>query len=65
MNTLLPFVAGKPLEELTSAELEILANVAGREAREKAKQRGARLTEWREGQLFWVDSQGRTEPVTH
>lgn len=65
MTTKLPLVAGKLFEELTGAELETLAIEAGREARDKAKQQGVRLTEWREGQLLWVDSQGNTEPVTH
>jgi hypothetical protein len=64
MNTLSTPVAGKFLEELTTTELEELAIEAGRQAREKAKQRGACVTEWRDGQLLWVYPQGQTAPVS-
>ncbi len=56
-------IAGKNLEELTTQELEIVAQEAGREAIENAKKRGSRITELREGKLVWVDPDGRTEPV--
>jgi len=59
MNT----VAGKNIEDLTSKELEAIAQEAGREAVKNAKKRGARITELREGQLVWVYPDRRTEPV--
>ncbi|RKZ50229.1 MAG: hypothetical protein DRR16_06800 [Candidatus Parabeggiatoa sp. nov. 3] len=61
MNT----VAGKNIEDLMSEELEAIAQEAGREAIEKAKKRGARITELREGQLVWVYPDGRSEPLDH
>jgi len=56
-------LAGKNIEDLTSKELEAIAQEAGREAIENAKKRGARVTELRESQLVWVYPDGRTEPV--
>lgn len=63
METLSSQIAGKNLEELTTQELESVAQEAGREAIENAKKRGSRITELRENQLVWVDPDGRTEPV--
>jgi len=56
-------IAGKNIEDLTSEELETIAQEAGREAIENAKERGSRITELREGQLVWVYPDGRIEPV--
>jgi hypothetical protein len=58
-------IAGKNIEDLTSEELETIAQEAGREAIENAKKRGSRITELREGQLVWVYPDGRTEPVNN
>jgi len=56
-------VAGKNIEDLTSEELETIAQEAGCEAIENAKKRGSCITELREGQLVWVYPDGRTELV--
>lgn len=58
-------IAGKNIEDLTSEELETIAQEAGREAIENAKKRGSRITELREGQLVWVYPDGRIEPVNN